>query len=373
MYATCRSYGWSSDDIDPPAYARRAHGKGQSTADAENQEDEFDKMKEILGEQEAREFEHSLLSLQGQSGRLDEGDCVNDTENPHNLSRENVHSKEWQVMTSGNYDEHLGDHLKTRASKLLADLVGSERARRCLPFVLGRAMESVSRSDFREGAPEVLQCCGREEIRYLINAGTFKKDALEWLEEKGVANAKKIGMAALEVSEDADGTRAPSNKTSADEDHDAFSDVDDNEINRYINSEEEAQWKYSLWREMNSDWLEKQAQRQQYRDRDDEMKRNKKRRLEPTVPSDASSAREAASAMLETKESRGTSSKINYEALATLFDHSSQHDQNSSRLMSGSPTPFSRHACATTLQLAVGLNACTRLHWVSFIAAAATC
>ena len=98
-----------------------------------------------------------------------------------------------------------------------------------------------------------------------------------------------------------------------------LSDVDDDEINAYIRTEEEACQRETAWNELNRDYIEKQAEKQ----RNEEQKESsqlqgpqKPRKRRTPDNSVSRTAHEAASKMLRNKN---LSNKVNYEALEELF------------------------------------------------------
>ncbi|KAK9267542.1 hypothetical protein L1049_009970 [Liquidambar formosana] len=126
---------------------------------------------------------------------------------------------------------------------------------------------------------------------------------------------------------------------------DCFSDIDDVEVNDYLNNKEEIHYKKIIWEEMNKEYLEEQAAKEAaaaaaavtyVSEASDELcaaqelaaaaaaavaklrkERQQKRALEAKNASPAETAAEAAHQMLTKKR---LSSKINYDVLAKLFD-----------------------------------------------------
>ena len=98
-----------------------------------------------------------------------------------------------------------------------------------------------------------------------------------------------------------------------------LSDVDDDEINAYIRTQEEACQRETAWNELNRDYIEKQAEKQRNEEQKESsqlqgpQKPRKRRTLDNSV---SRTAHEAASKMLRNKN---LSNKVNYEALEELF------------------------------------------------------
>ncbi|KAH7852523.1 hypothetical protein Vadar_025926 [Vaccinium darrowii] len=123
---------------------------------------------------------------------------------------------------------------------------------------------------------------------------------------------------------------------------DRLSDIDDDEVEGYLNNEEECYYKKIIWEEMNKEYLQEQAAKEaaaaafkDFSGASDEMRsaqelaaatnaavaksreesRQKKRALEIGNP-----AQTAAEATRQVLEKKGLSSKINYDVLDKLFD-----------------------------------------------------
>ena len=106
----------------------------------------------------------------------------------------------------------------------------------------------------------------------------------------------------------------------AKEEQERLSDVDDDEINSYIRTSEEAVMRETTWNELNRDYIEKQAEKQRMQHLKestqppgDKQARRKRRALDNTI---SRTAHEAASKMLR---NRNLSNKVNYQALEELF------------------------------------------------------
>ncbi|EXC18103.1 Transcription factor IIIB 90 kDa subunit [Morus notabilis] len=105
--------------------------------------------------------------------------------------------------------------------------------------------------------------------------------------------------------------------TMSGEESDGLSDIDDIEVNDYLNNEEETRYKKIIWEEMNREYLEEQAAKMEAGEGLSAPKPRKERRQkqDPNAPP-AQTAAEAARQMLSKKR---FSSKINYEALEKCF------------------------------------------------------
>lgn len=96
-------------------------------------------------------------------------------------------------------------------------------------------------------------------------------------------------------------------------------DLDDDELDSYIMSEREAQFKHTLWNKINADYLVQQKEREERRQKEKEEGKPEKKRRRTTKrnknQAPANSAGEAIEKMLQEKK---ISSKINYEVLKSL-------------------------------------------------------
>ncbi|XP_043596258.1 transcription factor IIIB 90 kDa subunit isoform X1 [Bombus pyrosoma] len=96
-------------------------------------------------------------------------------------------------------------------------------------------------------------------------------------------------------------------------------DLDDEELDSYIMSEKEAQFKHNLWNKVNAEYLNQQKEKEERRQKEKEEGKPEKKRRRTTkrnknqVP--ANTAGEAIEKMLQEKK---ISSKINYEVLKSL-------------------------------------------------------
>ncbi|XP_053984946.1 transcription factor IIIB 90 kDa subunit isoform X2 [Hylaeus volcanicus] len=98
-----------------------------------------------------------------------------------------------------------------------------------------------------------------------------------------------------------------------------ITDLDDDELDSYIMSDKEAQFKHNLWNKVNAEYLTQQKEKEEKRQKEKEEGKPEKKRRRTTkrnknqVP--ANSAGEAIEKMLQEKK---ISSKINYEVLKSL-------------------------------------------------------
>ncbi|KAF7143749.1 hypothetical protein RHSIM_Rhsim05G0035300 [Rhododendron simsii] len=158
------------------------------------------------------------------------------------------------------------------------------------------------------------------------------------------------------IGDDADIFQKSNNTNSIADEPDRLSDIDDVEVEGYLNNEEECYYKKIIWEEMNKEYLQEQAAKEAaaaaaFKDlsgASDEMRsaqelaaaanaavaksreeRRKKRASENGNP--AQTAAEATRQMLTRK---GLSSKINYDVLDKLFDDQPVHDTKRTRIES---------------------------------------
>ncbi|XP_071874920.1 brf RNA polymerase III subunit isoform X1 [Bombus fervidus] len=96
-------------------------------------------------------------------------------------------------------------------------------------------------------------------------------------------------------------------------------DLDDEELDSYIMSEKEAQFKHNLWNKVNAEYLNQQKEKEERRQKEKEEGKPEKKRRRTTKRSKnqvpANTAGEAIEKMLQEKK---ISSKINYEVLKSL-------------------------------------------------------
>ncbi|XP_076235202.1 brf RNA polymerase III subunit [Calliopsis andreniformis] len=96
-------------------------------------------------------------------------------------------------------------------------------------------------------------------------------------------------------------------------------DLDDEELDSYIMSEKEAQFKHNLWNKVNAEYLIQQKEKEERRQKEKEEGKPEKKRRRTTKrnknQAPANSAGEAIEKMLQEKK---ISSKINYEVLKSL-------------------------------------------------------
>ncbi|XP_063803286.1 transcription factor IIIB 90 kDa subunit isoform X2 [Pseudophryne corroboree] len=135
--------------------------------------------------------------------------------------------------------------------------------------------------------------------------------------------------------------------------------IDDNEIDRYILNEKEAEIKKELWMRENADYLREQKEKEERIAKEKELgiykeqkpKKSSKRR----APIQASTAGEAIEKMLEQKK---ISSKINYDVLRDLNSKGSdpQKQENSEHEESITESKLARRKSAANRSLPCSLN-----------------
>lgn len=98
--------------------------------------------------------------------------------------------------------------------------------------------------------------------------------------------------------------------------------IDDEELDGYIMTAEEAKLKSDLWMKVHADYLQEQKEKQERKEREKEEssksdQKKRKRRTKKKVQSQANTAGEAIEKMLQEKK---ISTKINYDVLKSLKD-----------------------------------------------------
>ncbi|KAL7301256.1 hypothetical protein TKK_0005996 [Trichogramma kaykai] len=98
-----------------------------------------------------------------------------------------------------------------------------------------------------------------------------------------------------------------------------ITDIDDAELDNYIMSEKEAEFKSSLWHRVNEKYLKEQQEKEEQRQRDiEEGKPEKKRRRTTKKKKNQTTANSAGEAMEKMLFEKKISTKINYEVLKNL-------------------------------------------------------
>ena len=273
------------------------------------------------------------------------------------------------------------------AEKVLKRIVGTKPAEtHCLPFVHGKAKGCVLREHFRDDIGEFAKDIRLEIMHYLINLGCFDDGALEHLntlypshdlillgkedftppentvkievdnkaekaKKEAAENIRKYKVNKepplpgtsfndkIKKNEEAlrklnnpdvkkeegkteNGVDTPTNDE--EEMRDVCSDIEDEDINEYMNNQEQVNLKRVIWSEMNKDYLESQAAKEAAskdaaaRESNQPSRRKYNTKKKEEKYQRAENAAVAAQTVLIKK--RGVSSKINYEALQNLFD-----------------------------------------------------
>lgn len=98
-----------------------------------------------------------------------------------------------------------------------------------------------------------------------------------------------------------------------------FDDLDDDELDQYVLTEQEALTKLDMWKNLNAEYLREQVEREERmaKEREEGKPEKKKRKARKKVIGPSSSAGEAIEKMLQEKK---ISSKINYDILKTLTE-----------------------------------------------------
>jgi transcription factor IIIB subunit 2 len=251
--------------------------------------------------------------------------------------------------------------LEQRAVAALRRLVGEEFANTlALPFSNGRARACLGAAHLGTAHPQYatpavrcgahVRAVAADELHFLLAARTFDASGIAFLARHAAHDV--AGLAAAPPP--------PGVGDAAEQDKQTFSDIEDDDVDAYLHSAEEAQLKGVIWGELNREYLQTQAAREAAQacaeavtaaaaaggegggvDADgNALQREgggagagaaaaaaaaaaakakpRRKRAPPSGPgAPAESAEEAARAMLASKK---LSSKINYEALKGLFD-----------------------------------------------------
>ncbi|GJD07566.1 Transcription factor IIIB 90 kDa subunit [Galdieria sulphuraria] len=103
-----------------------------------------------------------------------------------------------------------------------------------------------------------------------------------------------------------------------DDDLDLF-DIDEEELNSYLNNEEEEQQKRELWTRLNQDYLERQAELAQDETEDSSFVEKKKRKTRRSSNRASHGTDSTVDAVLDALSEKKVSKKVNYAALQELF------------------------------------------------------
>jgi len=215
-----------------------------------------------------------------------------------------------------------------RAEEALRSIVGSKWAEViCLPFTGDLAKGRISKVHLCERHPQYKTFAKNEGERiaqveksvlhFLISAECFDNEAMDHLAKHSPHDVKLLERTPFDPSAESalddnrDGLVAKVDKEVVD----TLSDVDDDEIDSYIHNEHEVKLRRVVWSELNKDYLEGQAAKEQLAAERTVEPAAKKRKNPPALPP-AQTPAEAARQALSKK--RG-SSKINYEVLENLF------------------------------------------------------
>ena len=222
----------------------------------------------------------------------------------------------------------VGSEFLLRAEEALRSLVGSRWAEViCLPFTGDFAKGRVSKEHMCERHPKYNTFAKNEGERiaqveqpvlhFLISAECFDKEAMDHLAKHSPHDVKLLEkLPFVPSSENALDDRADGLVAKVDKEIvDTLSDVDDDEIDSYIHAEHEVKLRRVVWSELNKEYLEGQAAKEQLAAERTAEPPTKKRR-KPQAPALAETPAEAARQALSKR--RG-SSKINYEVLENLF------------------------------------------------------
>ena len=218
-----------------------------------------------------------------------------------------------------------------RAEDALRLLVGSRWAELvCLPFTSDLSKARLSKMHMCELHPNYETFVNNEGERiaqvdalvlhFLIAAKCFDDSALAQLAKHSPHDVEAFQTTPFDPSQTSSKAAlavVESDGLVAKEDNeviDTLSDVDDDEIDSYIHNENEVNLRRLVWSEMNKEYLEFQALKEQAASRTSAPTKKKHRKAPDTLP--AETPAEAARQVLAKKKG---SSKINYEALENLF------------------------------------------------------
>ncbi|CEG00123.1 Brf1-like TBP-binding [Ostreococcus tauri] len=223
--------------------------------------------------------------------------------------------------------EPVGAGFLLRAEESLRLLVGSRWAELvCLPFTSDLARGRVSKEHmcelhpkyetFSENEGERIAQVDEPVLHFLIAAECFDDEGLDHLAKYSPHDVKALEKTRFDpamanaIVETADGLVPKRN----DDYIDTLSDVDDDEIDSYIHDENEVKLRRVVWAELNKEYLEGQALKEQTpaRTLPSTSKRKKKVAVVPPAETPAEAVHQALS------KKKG-SSKINYEVLENLF------------------------------------------------------
>ncbi|XP_068157875.1 transcription factor IIIB 90 kDa subunit isoform X2 [Drosophila tropicalis] len=131
-------------------------------------------------------------------------------------------------------------------------------------------------------------------------------------------------------------------------------DLNDDELDQYVLTEEEAVTKLNMWQTLNAEYLKEQKEREERLAKErEEGKPEKKKRKPPRkkIIGPSSTAGEAIEKMLQEKK---ISSKINYEILKTLIDVKGELTNEGASTSSGSSSTTANATAATTTTTNIG-------------------
>ncbi|KAI8553604.1 hypothetical protein RHMOL_Rhmol05G0028700 [Rhododendron molle] len=158
------------------------------------------------------------------------------------------------------------------------------------------------------------------------------------------------------IGDDADVFQKCNDTNSIADEPDRLSDIDDDEVEGYLNNEQECYYKKIIWEEMNKEYLQEQAAKEAaaaaaFKDRSgasDEMRsaqelaaaanaavaKLREERRQKRASENGNPAQTAAEATRQMLTKKGLSSKINYDVLDKLFDDQPVHDTKRTRIES---------------------------------------
>ncbi|XP_058214236.1 transcription factor IIIB 60 kDa subunit isoform X3 [Rhododendron vialii] len=158
------------------------------------------------------------------------------------------------------------------------------------------------------------------------------------------------------IGDDADIFQKSNDTNSIADEPDRLSDIDDDEVEGYLNNEEECYYKKIIWEEMNKEYLQEQAAKEAaaaaaFKDlsgASDEMRsaqelaaaanaavaKSREERRKKRASENGNPAQTAAEATRQMLTKKGLSSKINYDVLDKLFDDQPVHDTKRTRIES---------------------------------------
>lgn len=166
----------------------------------------------------------------------------------------------------------------------------------------------------KEEAAKFIQESTLGTIRNIIEENVDNpSDELEDITPLG-PNIESMGLA-TSLEDTSNSAAAPSNDAAFDM---SFDDIDDDEIDTYIMTPHESERKSGLWLQLNSDYLEKQKNKEERLKKEKEEGKTEKKKRRPQKKRQMGAANSAGEAIEKILQEKKISTKINYEVLKSL-------------------------------------------------------